>query len=136
MCHELRDGPVHRREAPQADAHWYVAFRAHAARRQQHFQGDGEAARALILLVEEIWQGPRVALGARKGSRAKGCQRVQAHDPWRYRGREVLGKEGTEGLVLPALDVAGRPIVHEAEPRDVRLRLADRNGLAERIARP
>ena len=51
------------------------------------------------------------------GRRAERRQRVQRDDPRRDRRREVLREKRPERLVLPALDVARRPVVHEADAR-------------------
>jgi hypothetical protein len=40
-------------------------------------------------------------------------------DPGGDRGGEAFGKEGAEGLVLPRLDVAGGPVVEEADAEEV-----------------
>ena len=46
----------------------------------------------------------------------------------------VLAKEGTEGNVLPLLDVAGGPIVEENQSEDVVLGFGRRDALAKRFA--
>ena len=67
--------------------------------------------------------------------RAERRQRVQRDEPRRDRRREALREEGPERLVLPRLDVASRPVVHEAEAGDM-CRSAAAIGIAvpERIA--
>src|SRR5271166_1362841 len=56
----------------------------------------------------QVWQGYRVLHGA---DASKRLERILEHDPRRYARREALGEKRAEWLVLPALDVARRPIV-------------------------
>lgn len=44
---------------------------------------------------------------------------VERDDPWRYGGAEVLRAEGAQWDVLPLLDVAGGPVVHQHQAEDV-----------------
>ena len=64
-------------------------------------------------------------------SRGLGNGRVGEDDPGADTGAEVLGREGPEGHVLPGLDVACTPVVHENVPKDVLLGLVDGDRLAE-----
>lgn len=87
--------------------------------------------RVLPLLLQVIQdRGLVLQLG-----RAERLQRIGQHDPRRDGGPEVLGVEGAQRHVLPRLDVARRPVVHEHEPEDVRRRLADRDRLAHAVPR-
>ena len=72
----------------------------------------------------EVGQRRGVARRAREGRDPERRQRLERHHPGRDRGREALGQERAERLVLPRLDVARRPVVHQAEPEQVLLRLA------------
>ncbi len=47
---------------------------------------------------------------------------------------KLLARNVAEGLVLPGLHVAGRPVVDEAKAEDMLLCLCDGDGLAESIA--
>ena len=73
----------------------------------------------LIFGGVEVGEGLRVGGGARRCGGAEGIEGSDGGDPERDGGGEVLGEEGAEGLVLPRLDVAGRPVVEEADTEDV-----------------
>ena len=61
---------------------------------------------------------------------------LERHDPVADRGGERLAEERPERLVLPGLDVARRPVVHEHHPEDVVERALDRHRLAHRLGVP
>ena len=104
-------------------------------RQQQDLEFEIEAALALVGLVLQIGKRRRVALRPRWLRRAERRERLGRDDPRRDGGSEVLGQERAERLVLPGLDVARRPVVQQAEAGDMLARLADRDRLAERVAR-
>lgn len=70
------------------------------------------------------------ALGGWNAEGFKGCHRC---DPGRDGGGEVFSEEGTEGLVLPGLNIAGGPVVEKANAEEVILCLGDPDGSAEQI---
>jgi hypothetical protein len=74
--------------------------------------------------------GPCGLRGEKRG------QRFGGDDPARYSGAEVLGEKRSQRLRFPALDVARRPIVEQAQADDVLARARDRDRFAEGIARP
>jgi hypothetical protein len=74
--------------------------------------------------------------GPREGGDAERLQRLERDDPGRDRRREVLRQERPQGLVLPRLDVAGRPVVQEAEAEEVLLRPIDGIGSPRRLPVP
>ena len=106
---------------------------AHVRGRHEHLERDREPATSLIGIIVQVGKRYGIAGCARKSRRAKWRERFERHEPRRHGGRKVFCQEGPQGLVFPRLHVARRPIIDEAEPRDVRLRLADRDGGAERI---
>ena len=69
--------------------------------------------------------------GARRGGGAEGFEGGHGGDPGGDGGGEVFCEEGAEGLVLPGLDVAGGPVVEEADAEEVVVCLRDGDGGAE-----
>ena len=67
---------------------------------------DVESASGLVRGRREIGQRRRVARGPLGRGRAERLEGLQRHHPGRDRGREILGQERAERLVLPALHVA------------------------------
>src|SRR5882672_10905523 len=66
----------------------------------------------------------------------KRCERLERHHPWRDRGCEVLRQKGTQRLVLPRLDIARRPVIQQAQSKDMRLGLCQRYAAAELVPTP
>ena len=58
-------------------------------------------------------------------------QRHERGDPRRYRGRERLAQEWSERDVLPGLDVASGPVVEQDDAKDMRGKVAERDGPRE-----
>src|SRR5262245_54531899 len=77
--------------------------------------------------------GERLGVLHRTGSSER-FQRLQWDNPRRDRGAEVLGEKWSQRYVLPALDVAGAPVVDQHQAEDVIQCLAYRDGLAEFVA--
>src|SRR6185312_7086367 len=94
-----------------------------------HLEIDGEGALALVAFVPQVRQRRRIALRPGRLRDAERRQGLGGDDPGRDGGVEALGEERAERLVLPGLDVPGRPVVEETEPGDAPARLADRDGL-------
>ena len=58
-------------------------------------------------------------------------QGLQRHHPRADRGGERLAQEGAQRLVLPGLDVAGRPVVDQHDAEDVLGQVVDADPLAQ-----
>src|SRR5439155_468413 len=97
---------------------------------------DVEGALALIRIVPEMGKRARVAGRPRRLRDTERRQCLGSYDPGRDGAAEALAEEGSQRLRLPLLDVARRPVVEETEADDMVPGLADRDRLAERIARP
>src|SRR5690606_3425075 len=84
--------------------------------------------------VLEVWKGVRIAVGPRRLRHSERRKRLGRDDPGRDARHEVLRQEGPERLILPCLDVARRPIVQQAEARNVILGILDGDWLTELVA--
>ncbi len=111
---------------PRAEATGAPPDAPHLPGREQHLEREVEAP------VRPRWQarrGTAAATGrpraAAKAGDAERRERFERDHPGRDGGREVLGEERPERLVLPLLDVARRPVVHEAEAEQVLFGLGD-----------
>lgn len=62
---------------------------------------------------------------------AERLERGHRRNPGRDGGGEVFCKERAEGLVLPGLDIAGRPVVEQADAEEMRRCFGDRDRRAE-----
>ena len=136
MGQHLEDRPVQVLHVGHPQGHRREIFVAHFLRRDRHLDIHVEPAFGFIGGRGEVGQRRRVAVGAFVCSRAERRQRFERHHPGRYVRCKALGEKRPQRLVFPGLDVARRPVVQDAEPEDVILRLAQRHRLAERIARP
>ena len=67
---------------------------------------------------------------------AVGRESFEGDDPRGDGGGETFGEEWAERLGLPRLNVAGGPVVEEAEAEDVLFRVGDGDGLAEELPGP
>jgi hypothetical protein len=74
---------------------------------------------SLVFGGVEVWEGFRIGGRARRCRGAEGIEGDDGGDPGGDGGGEVFGEERAEGLVLPGLDVAGGPVVEEADAEDV-----------------
>ena len=63
--------------------------------------------------------GVRGGRGARGAGVPVGREGFDGDDPGREAGGEALAQEWAERLVLPGLDVAGRPVVEQREAEEV-----------------
>src|SRR5580698_7251550 len=111
LCH----GPVHITEITSSQNYGIDASFVHLHRSERNFQPQVETALFLIARTEEIRQRRRIALRARKRSRAKWNERIHRYHPWRKRSCKTLRKKRPERLIFPSLDVSCRRIVHQAD---------------------
>src|SRR5262245_33205167 len=84
-----------------------------------------------VLKVIEIRERLRIASRPGRRRHPEWRQRLLRHHPGRDRGGEILAQERPERLIFPALDIARRPVVEEAEAEDVLRRLRNGNSVAE-----
>mmetsp|Transcript_15676 Transcript_15676/g.32170 ORF Transcript_15676/g.32170 Transcript_15676/m.32170 type:complete len:237 (+) Transcript_15676:404-1114(+) len=96
---------------------------------------EGNVIRAVVRVLE-VWQWDGAVLLAGRGFAAERLKSVQGHHPRRDRGGEVFGPEGPQRYVLPLLNVARRPIVHEHEAKYVFFRVLHAQRLSRREASP
>src|SRR3954467_12065788 len=101
-----------------------------------HLEDDVQSASPLVLLIAQIIEWPRIALGAAERLAAKRLERFERDDPWRHRSRKALGEEWAERLVFPRLQVARRPVIEQHDAEDVLFRVCDSYAFAERVPRP
>ena len=111
-----------------------VAIFAHPLRQQKHLKLDIEGTFALVGLVQEVVERPRVAFRPRWLGSAEGFERLGRDDPGRDCRGEVLREEGTERLVLPGLNVARGPVVQQAVAGHMLHRLLNRDRAALLVA--
>src|SRR5215207_2200336 len=95
---------------------------------QLDLQWDVEGPWLLAQIVERVWL-LRLARDAAVG------ELVERHDPVTHRRRERLPEERPQWLVLPGLDVAGGPVVHQQHAEDVVERALNRHRLAHLAGR-
>ena len=74
---------------------------------------------SLIRRGVEVWEGFGVVWRARSYGSPEGFEGGHGGDPWGDGGGEVFGQEWAEGLGFPGLEVAGGPVVEEADAEDV-----------------
>lgn len=87
----------------------------------------------VICGIVKVWEGFRVGVTPGSCWSSEGFERCHGGDPRGDGGGETFCEEGTEGLVFPGLDVAGRPVVEKAYAEDVLGRVGDGDGGSERI---
>jgi hypothetical protein len=76
--------------------------------------------RAMLAVARRLQIGQGLGMVGRACPRqAVGRQGFEGDDPGRDGGREVLAKKGPEGRHLPELMVACRPVVEQADAKDV-----------------
>src|SRR5271154_6940230 len=134
MGQQLCDGPVHVAKIASAQGHGSDTGFAHASRQQRDFQPEVEATLFLIAWVEEIWQRRGIAFWTREGGGAKGSESFHRDHPWRQGGGKTLCEEWSQRLILPGLNVARRPVVHQADSENVLFCFADGDGFSQGIA--
>ena len=109
-----------------------LAVGAHLRGLQPHFELEVERAAAAVGVAVQVGQRLRVARRPGEAG-AERLERLQRHDPGRDGRGEVLRQERAERLVLPGLDVAGRPVVEQAQAEQVVFGLGHRHRLALRV---
>ena len=85
----------------------------------------------LIGFGVEVREGFWIGWGTWGGWGTEGFERGHRGDPWGDGGGEVFCEEGAEGLVLPGLNVAGGPVVEEADTEEMMAGLVDGDWRAE-----
>jgi len=88
---------------------------------------------AVSLRGGQVLEGLGIAGGAGGGGDKEGLQRGHGGYPGGDGGGEALGEEGAEGLVLPGLDVAGGPVVEQADAEEVLGGFGDGDWRAEEV---
>src|SRR5579883_85204 len=122
MRHHLRRCPVHMAECCFAQPYRFPQPR----RLQKHLQ----------LNIESALRRPQIPerrCFMRRRFRPKWLQRFERNHPRRNAGREIFRQKRAERLIFPALNIARRPVVQQTKTRDVFLRPADRDRLAQRV---
>src|SRR5258707_1351723 len=125
MRDHLRGIPIHLIEGSLGEADEAFHFRG----THPDFNGYVES-----VTTCEVRQWLRITVGARSGWFAERLERIECDDPRRDSRRKTLREEGTERLILPALEVARRPIVEQTKAEQVIFGIGDRDGLAEWVA--
>lgn len=87
----------------------------------------------MICWAVKVWKGLRIVGRAGRYRSAEGFESGHGSDPGGDGGGEAFGEEGAERLVFPGLDVAGRPVVEEADAEDMVRGAGDRDRRSERI---
>src|SRR4051812_43329595 len=101
-----------------------------------HLEDDVQSTSPIVLLIAQVVERPRIALGAAERLAAKRLECFQRDDPWRHRSRKALREEWAERLVFPRLDIARRPVIEQHDAENVLFRLCNSYAFAERIPRP
>jgi hypothetical protein len=84
--------------------------------------GDSQARRSPVLRSRMAWlpikrahMSATASASPRRRLYAERRKRLHGHDPWRQRACKTFGEKRTERLIFPRLDVAGGPVVEQAE---------------------
>ena len=93
------------------------ADRACAPTESRHQAGDRCRRRLAFAAEDKYGKRHRIVSTARERRAAERRKRLERHDPGRHRGGEALRQKRPERLILPRLDVAGGPVVEEAQSR-------------------
>ena len=115
---------------------WSNVFVAHLLRLNKDLKIDVYAAEFFVFLVGEIIKRCRIAGLAFERFCAERSESLHRDDKRRDSRREILGQKRPERLVFPRLNVAGGPVVYEAQPEDMFLRFADRDRRAQLVSLP
>src|SRR5580700_7248344 len=84
----------------------------------------------------QIREGAGIALRTRGRAAAEWLQGLHGDHPRGNGSREILPEKRAQRLVLPTLNITGRPIVQQANSEEVIFRFGDWNGLTDWIAGP
>src|SRR3984957_1142998 len=131
---ELRGRPERMSKAGRGQPVGRLLPLAHGGTLYQDIEPNIERAGVAVPHRVQIRQGRRGALGPRERN-AKRSQRLQRHDPWRNRRREILRQERPQRLLFPCLQIARRPVIEQTQAKDMRLGIRHRNRPPARIAR-
>src|SRR5438105_1585694 len=88
----------------------------------------------LVVAAGEIWQRLRIAFCAIERRHAKRQESFGGDNPWRNGCRKILGEKWAERLILPRLNVASGPVVHQAESKGATFRFVDGDRVTEFVA--
>src|SRR5262245_13181984 len=133
---ELRDGPIHVSRAAERHTVRRQTLLPQTRRDEKYFQIELKHSLPLIAIIQKVRQRLWVGFRPRSLRHAERSKRLRSHYPGRDGRREILRQERTERLILPGLDVTGRPVVEKTEARHLLFGLGDRNRVAEGVARP
>ena len=135
MRGQLAQRPVQVAEVAGAQTERRSATLAHPGAREEHLERQVDRTLPGIVFTGQV--GERLRIASRSGvwGRPERLEGIHRHDPGRHGRGEVLREERTERLVFPRLDVARRPVVHEAEAEQVALDRVDRYRFTQRVAR-
>ncbi len=134
MGDHLRGRPVHGVEVHPAQAAASASLLAHLCGRNQNFEFDAQGSVLLVGLRLEIRQGLRIFLGARASRCAKRRERLGGHNPGRNSRGKILPEKRSQRLILPGLNIASGPIVHQAKTKDVLIGFSNRDPAAQSVA--
>src|ERR1700722_13119884 len=88
----------------------------------------------LITRVKEVRQRRRIAWYSGKGRRAKRSERLHRHHPRRQGCRKTLCQKRPQWLILPRLNIARRPVIEQADSKNMFLCLPDGNAPSEPVS--
>ena len=130
---ELGWCPVEVLRAGLAEHDWRKFVGASDVSCEQYFKFYIQSSVGLVGCRIEIRKGLWVVWWARGGGDAEGFEGGQGGDPGGDGGGKVFGKEWAEGLGLPGLEIAGGPVVEQADAEDVVGGMADGDWRAQGI---
>ena len=131
MGDELGWCPIEVASVGFAEKKWVKLVVAHRFCCKKNFQFYIQT--SLLLVGGGLEVGKRFRIGDRP-RRCWSMKRFESghgSNPGRYCGGEVFCEKGTEGLILPGLNVAGGPVVEETDAEEVMIGLGDGDGCAE-----
>ena len=130
--HQLGHGPVGIPVVGLGDSVTGVACSLHLRGLEPHLQFNIDSALRRVFGRVQVIQRGRVTCGPGEGFAERG-QCVQRHDPGGQRAGEVLRQKRPQGLVFPALHVAGAPVVEQGHTKHMVFGLCHPDRLAQRV---
>jgi hypothetical protein len=130
---KLRNGPIHVTRAAQSNSVGGQSLFAQARSYEKHLKIEIEGSLALISIIPQVQQRPRVTFRTRTLRSSKRSECFWSDHPGRNSGLKVLGQKWSQRLVLPTLNVTCGPVVKEAEPHYMLIGLADWNRFTKSI---
>src|SRR5579862_4656782 len=121
-------------EVGVGDAKGRASRRTHLGGEEISLHSQIETALRFIHRVAEIGERGGIAVGALEGWGTEWGERFGRDDPGGDRRRKAFAEERAQRLALPALDVARRPIIEQAESEEMIGRARQRHRRAEAIA--